>query len=241
MQYLSEFADELVKAVQLYGHDKYAVQNVANTLPELLRTFALSPGHAESPPMQRETMVFIHKYRRNIVTAFEQRMADDNGDMEKRQTEDLSHVHHRPAELQFGDHNTGILNVGHEDDEDADGQELPRLDEYRRLIQGAPTYPWLISNIQNEVTIDDIANNVRNIVLKSLPTARRVSRKKTTGTHNVSFRVNWEPVRFLLEKYQGDPEEAIERALTFTGLVPRYNQKPAPHTCAGHGIQSVGP
>jgi hypothetical protein len=64
MLYLSEFVDELVKAVQPYGNDKYAIQNVVNVLPELLRTFALSLGHAHSTPMQRETMVFIHKYRR---------------------------------------------------------------------------------------------------------------------------------------------------------------------------------
>jgi hypothetical protein len=163
-------------------------------------------------------------------------MADDNGTMEKRQsedgmslnevmdrwhqnTEDLSHDHHRRAEPDLND---GISNVPHEDDEDPNDKELPRLEEYRRLIQGAPTYRWLISNIQNDCTLftpgDDIAKNVRDIVFESLPAARRVSRKTPTDTHNVCFRVNWDPVHFLLkEEYEEEPEEAIERALTFTG------------------------
>jgi hypothetical protein len=132
------------------------------------------------------------------VTAFEECIADDNGTLEKRQsedgmslnevmdrwhqnTEDLSHDHRRPAEPEFEDLNDGILNVPHEDDEDTNEQELPRLEEYRSLIQGAPTYRWLISNIQNECSLftpgDDIAKNVSDIALESLPAARRVSRK----------------------------------------------------------------
>jgi len=66
MQYLNEFVGELVTIIQPYQRHKLAVQKVSEALPELLRTFALSLGHAQSTPMQRETMVLIHKYRRYV-------------------------------------------------------------------------------------------------------------------------------------------------------------------------------
>ncbi|KAL4951427.1 hypothetical protein BDW69DRAFT_186424 [Aspergillus filifer] len=77
MGYLSELADELVNVVQPYQFDEDVMRKVSNALPALLKAFALSLGHGQSTAMHREAMVFIHKYRRDVVTAFNERLLEN--------------------------------------------------------------------------------------------------------------------------------------------------------------------
>ncbi|KAL4946085.1 hypothetical protein BDV06DRAFT_209053 [Aspergillus oleicola] len=85
MGYLSEFADELVKVVRPHQLDEEIMLKVSNALPALLKAFALSLGHGQSTAMHREAMVFIHKYRRDIVTAFRERVFDDGSETRRHQ------------------------------------------------------------------------------------------------------------------------------------------------------------
>jgi len=170
------------------------------------------------------------------VPAFEKRVVDDNDETEGRQTGndmslneimdlwqqkagDLSEDLHQPGELGLDEHDNNGLP---DNDDDPLEQELPRLDEYRSLIQGAPTYSWLLSNIENECTLFTPGHNsvkdVRNGILEELPISQKISRRTAIESHSASFKINWDPGKFLLEEgYQETPQEAIERVLTFTG------------------------
>ncbi|KAL4933055.1 Pfs domain protein [Aspergillus undulatus] len=243
--YLSELADELAKVIQPYQVEDKVMEKVFTALPVLLKAFALSLGHGQSTPMHRETMVFIHKYRSDIVTAVKERLLDKFNKEEERQpenamslaeimdlwqqkSEDSPHEQSEPVELKLENicddtaSPIGECQQEEEEEEEEEKQQLPRLEAYRTLVQNTPTYQWLLLNIRNQCTLyipgQKTANGIKKGILESLPSSSRVSRQKLTESLSASFRIEWDAIRFLQEQeYQEAPEEAIERALTFTG------------------------
>jgi hypothetical protein len=67
--YMNELADELVQAIQPYQISGDILERIFEVLPELLKAFALSFGHPLSNGMQRDVMVFIHRYRRSVIVS----------------------------------------------------------------------------------------------------------------------------------------------------------------------------
>ena len=120
------------------------------------------------------------------------------------------------------------------EDEKLDGQEgeereepcekeLPHLETYRKLIQATPTYAWLLSGIRKECILytpgRGISTEIKNAILEAFPVYARVSRRSSTETLSVLFRIHWDPIYHIDKECYGDSayEESIERALTFTG------------------------
>lgn len=66
MEYLSEFANELVKVIQPYQPDEKIVQRISAVLLDLLKAFALSLGHGSPTPLHCDMMVLIHKNRKYV-------------------------------------------------------------------------------------------------------------------------------------------------------------------------------
>lgn len=66
MEYLSEFANELVKIIQPYQPDEKTVQRISAVLLDLLKAFALSLGHGSPTPLHSDMMVLIHKNRKYV-------------------------------------------------------------------------------------------------------------------------------------------------------------------------------
>ncbi|KAJ9286134.1 hypothetical protein DTO021C3_6212 [Paecilomyces variotii] len=225
MEYLSEFADELVKVIQPYQPDEKTVQRISAVLLDLLKAFALSLGHGSPTPLHSDMMVLIHKNRKYIVTVFKERLIRDNSNKERpeygndmpsgdimclRQSKNDDHAHKQ------------VQHTERQLEAEAHGHESLRLLEYRRLVQGAPTYTWLLSHVRNECILytpgQDVAKGIRNAILKSLPVSSRISHQKPTETFSVGFKIKWDPLKFLLEEYEEDPAAALEQALTFTGF-----------------------
>ena len=64
---MNELANELAEAIQPYELSDDIRGRIFEVLPELLKAFALSFGHPLSNAMQRDVMVFIHRYRRSVI------------------------------------------------------------------------------------------------------------------------------------------------------------------------------
>ncbi|RHZ70165.1 hypothetical protein CDV55_103264 [Aspergillus turcosus] len=82
--FISELAEEFANVVRPYQPDEESWQRISELLPDLLRGFAFRFGHNASSQIHRDVMVFIHKHRRNVATAFMDRCsepgrADANG------------------------------------------------------------------------------------------------------------------------------------------------------------------
>ncbi|KAJ9296780.1 hypothetical protein DTO271G3_4979 [Paecilomyces variotii] len=246
MEYLSEFADELVKVIQPYQPDEKTVQNISNILLDRLEAFALSLGHGSPTPLHRDMMVLVHNNRKYIVTVFKERLIRGSSNKERskygndmsssdimciRKSKNDDHAHkqvqHTERQLDDYDYDNNnddpvVSDMCNLPEAEAHGHESPRLLEYRRLVQGAPTYTWLLSRIRNECILytpgQDVLKDIRHAILKSLPVSPSISHQKPTETFSASFKLKWDPLKFLLEEYEEDPAAALEQALTFTGF-----------------------
>ncbi|KAL4903897.1 hypothetical protein BDW74DRAFT_185952 [Aspergillus multicolor] len=246
MGYIDEMADELFNVALPYHHVDGVMQNILDTLPGLLKSMALSIGHGSSTPMHREIMVFLHKYRRDIATAFRERLVRNNSDEEHKRagnTMSLDEIIGRwqqkdevscnlPLEVprlrddcyQGDDKDTVPPHTAEQEKESTTPAcEVSRLESYRCLVHGDPTYGWLLSKIRNECTLftpgHNVAKEIRSVILKILPVTPKVSRQSGTETLTARFKVDWDAHSFLLEQgYEESPEKAIQQSLTFTGV-----------------------
>ncbi|GKZ26323.1 hypothetical protein AbraIFM66951_002245 [Aspergillus brasiliensis] len=99
---------------------------------------------------------------------------------------------------------------------------LPPLELYSTLIRSAPVYTLLLNNIRRECLFarseSDIMGKVRKIILESLPVSTRINRQIAAETFDISFKVRWDPLKFLVdEQYEDSPEKAIGKVITLTG------------------------
>lgn len=67
--YINELANEFAQVIQPYQVSDDILDRIFEVLPDLLKTFALSFGHPLSNGMQRDVMVFIHRYRRSVISS----------------------------------------------------------------------------------------------------------------------------------------------------------------------------
>ncbi|KAL4964870.1 Pfs domain protein [Aspergillus stella-maris] len=222
MGYLSELADELVNVVEPYRFEEDVMRKVSNALPALLKAFALSLGHRQSTAMHREAMIMDLWKEREEATQYEPPGPTnfESGHFEGRYSgpmassdpleEDTEHLEDEKLDGQEGEE-------GEEREEPCE-RELPHLETYRKLIQGTPTYTWLLSGIRNECILytpgRGISTEIRNAILEAFPVYARVSRRSSTETLNARFRIHWDPVYHVDNSLY---EKSLERALTFTG------------------------
>jgi hypothetical protein len=107
--------------------------------------------------------------------------------------------------------------------ESEEEDEAPKLPpEYQDVIYKAPAYEWLISSLLREPVLVQAKPNqmdaIKKKIMKSLPSSHRVSKCRPSEAYVTTFEVIWDPVAFVKEqKYEGEPDEAIEIALTLTG------------------------
>jgi hypothetical protein len=113
-----------------------------------------------------------------------------------------------------------IMEIEEEVDE-IDENELPGLEAYKSLIRDAPGYNWLLDNLRKECVLapaePNVIGEIRNTILKALPSSSKISRRKPAEPFNMIFMVDWDPNKFLRdEEYAEEPEYAIERVITLT-------------------------
>ncbi|QGA14415.1 hypothetical protein EYB26_002068 [Talaromyces marneffei] len=179
-RYIDGLADDLAQAIQPYQLDNEIIQQLVEKLPELLKAFALTFGHHESGMMQRDVMVFIHRYRRQIVkTLNDHILMEEAGNQNRDQENQMSlnekmNLWHNSGEstqderFDNADYNDNLdtknpdVRETQDDEEEeqeedhdseADETEFPGLAAYRSLIRGAPAYNWFLNNIRRECAL----------------------------------------------------------------------------------------
>ncbi|KAI7977140.1 hypothetical protein EIK77_005345 [Talaromyces pinophilus] len=229
-RYIEGLADDLAQAIQPYQlHDK-DLRQFFGILPELLKAFALTFGHHESATMHRDVMVFIHRYRRQIVKTLNNHLSmeevehQNTDQADKMSLNEIMNLWHRSGEpaqderLDNFEHNDNLdiknfdgRKIRDEDEEEEDDNdfevdetELPGLAAYRSLIRGSPAHSWFLDNIRRECTLlapePNIIGEIRNAILNALPSSPKISRRKPAEIFNVGFMVDWDPVAFLREE-----------------------------------------
>ncbi|KAI0439912.1 hypothetical protein F4803DRAFT_529423 [Xylaria telfairii] len=98
----------------------------------------------------------------------------------------------------------------------------PRLTAYRNFVFRTEAYEWLLAGLAKEFRLMSTGLNtiqtIRQTIKSSLPSANRVSRKKLSESYRVYFKVDWDPLAFLVQQeYTVGPAEAIEGVITVTG------------------------
>ncbi|KAF4442817.1 hypothetical protein F53441_11645 [Fusarium austroafricanum] len=68
--YILELANDLYDRIKPEDPGQITQEKVDAVLPKLLKAFALKVGHCAPTQMHRDVMAFVHKYRREITTAF---------------------------------------------------------------------------------------------------------------------------------------------------------------------------
>ncbi|KAL7914154.1 hypothetical protein GGI35DRAFT_490451 [Trichoderma velutinum] len=81
--YISGLTDLLANIVIGLDLDSNAQERILDILPDVLEGFALKIGHNAPNQMHRDVMVFVHKYRHDISTSFQERNAEPDNVLDR--------------------------------------------------------------------------------------------------------------------------------------------------------------
>lgn len=105
-----------------------------------------------------------------------------------------------------------------------DDEELPDswLIAYRMFLTSNNAYEELLAQLQREFYLVpaklNIMGEIREKIMSSLPSPRKVSRKISSRSCHAIFQVDWDIVSFFsTQGYLKEPYEAFEDVITITG------------------------
>ncbi|GAP91233.1 putative Pfs domain protein [Rosellinia necatrix] len=95
---------------------------------------------------------------------------------------------------------------------------------YRDLVLHTEAYQWLRLSLLREFRLmstgPNIIQTIRQVIISSLPSIRRVSRKTPLDSYRARFIVDWDPLAFFVQQqYAVKPAEAIEGVISVTGTL----------------------
>ncbi|KAK6356038.1 hypothetical protein TWF718_000412 [Orbilia javanica] len=99
---------------------------------------------------------------------------------------------------------------------------VPQTDSFIDFMVRAPAYRWLVERLRRETILFPVEPNhmldVRERILESLPASRRISKKRSSKSFNITFVLDWNPWDFVMTRgYSKGAGDAVERAITLTG------------------------
>lgn len=99
------------------------------------------------------------------------------------------------------------------------------------LIFPTAAYQWLLNAMRQELTLmtheDHILIAIREEITRALPPIPEISIKKPIGLVKVLYLIRWNPTTFISEQqYPGNPQIALERAITLTGTLTHAQALP---------------
>jgi hypothetical protein len=107
--------------------------------------------------------------------------------------------------------------------EDAiDGVPESQVPAYLKLVFGTEAYEWLTTRLRREFrlvpTDPDTIGTIRDEIVRSLPSAPRISRKASSQTFSARFELDWDIFGFFdSQEYSAQPDEILEGVITLTG------------------------
>ncbi|XRM40008.1 hypothetical protein ABZX51_003332 [Aspergillus tubingensis] len=233
--YISELVDDLFNKVQYGQNAQKLPERIHDILPQHLKAFAIRFGQFGSTQIHRDIMVFIRRHRDEIANGLRIKYLEDQTETyvtthdTKMKLGDIMDLWDQNLEDADGELATAQFDSGAEHldvDEDIpieDGDEnLPEHTEYWNLITSSPVYEWLLGSLRRKLHLQPAEPNVqdaiRDGVLETLPSSRRVSRYDQPTIYQVVFRLNWDPASFIAEQeYDLSKEGFLGKIITITG------------------------
>ncbi|KAH7067031.1 hypothetical protein BKA63DRAFT_425181 [Paraphoma chrysanthemicola] len=239
VMYVRELVDAIEAEVPFNRYNSQILERLELVVPDLLKGLALSLGHCTKEPAYLTLMVFIYKKRRDITVALiEAFTPDDTFPASAVPWMDRTNLWWRHTDSQEQTNLDDDLDQpqsfvpdyaspsrdeeqGTNDNSSYDA-ETQALSGYRTLLLQSPPYQWFIQTLQRECRVDAMSPNhmdtVRMRVLEHLPTSRIVSRRRPSESYKVLFRIDWDPVTFLLDQgYEGNLRDVVDIVVTLTG------------------------
>ncbi|KAN0073022.1 hypothetical protein V8E54_009136 [Elaphomyces granulatus] len=230
--YISELVNGLSCKFSSEQLDDTTLEQISQTLPELLKAFALKVGHNASTQMHLDVMVFVHKHRKAIAKQFRDKYFHEES-VSDAQTSKTDKMHWKdkidfwlerqdgtqddtPPQPSINDSNNYLMSKQTEE------SNMAGLLAYRDFILNSPAYKWLLASLRKETLLAQANPNsmlaIRQDIINSLPTSHRISRKAPPEAYKITFDISWDPLAFFREQSYGEkPEKVVEKVITLTG------------------------
>lgn len=144
-RYISELADDLFRKLRSEQLDIHTVEKITRILPELLRAFALKVGHNAPSQLHRDIMIFVHRYRSEIVGLINDRYSGEK--------EVLSDAHSLDLEKDFPEES-----LSNKHDHEHDKMPLEDLmSNWYQTLEDPEAGRFPEPNF-NETSVDDLGN-----------------------------------------------------------------------------------
>ncbi|KAL3252159.1 hypothetical protein ABHI18_010239 [Aspergillus niger] len=233
--YISELVNDLFRKVQYDQDAQNLPERIHGILPQLLKAFAMRFGQFGSTQIHRDIMVFIRRHRDEIANGLRVKYLEDQTETHVSRQDDTKmelgdlmdlwdqNLEDADDDLAIPQFDSGAENS--DSDEDIlieDDENLPEHATYRKLITGSPVYEWLLGSLRRKLQLHPAEPNVqdaiRDRILKTLPSSRRVSRYDQPTVYQVVYLLKWDPVSFIAEQeYDISKEGFLGKIITITG------------------------
>ncbi|KAF5725137.1 Pfs NACHT ankyrin domain-containing protein [Fusarium mundagurra] len=236
--YISKFAGHLASRTRTLSVNKETQTRISAVLPSLLKAFALQVGHQTHAPLNRATMVFVHKHRRKIAETFENiRFSQDYEVKEK--TSELSndntnwrcYVHDWVKSVEPGPVDEQCEQMRpispepqiteQSSQEEEDSIDSPLLMHEDAILQTV-AFEWLLARLLKEIQLTPTNPNIMQAVgekiLLTLPSARFITRKALPPMYSVTIELEWNLFQFFeTQDYPKHSHEVFDGVITLTG------------------------
>ncbi|KJK62616.1 Phosphorylase superfamily protein [Aspergillus parasiticus SU-1] len=210
--YIFELVDDLFRKVQCDQAAQHLPERIHGILLRLLKAFAISEIASGLKLKYMEDELTDSQVTANDGTKMD---LGDLMDLWHQKLDDDFDIPHIDTEAERSAVDDDIPT---EDDDN----DLPGLEMYRELIVDSPVYEWLLGSLRRELDLQpagpDARGAIRNRILDSLPSSRRVSRYDQPRIYQVKFTLNWDLMAFVKEQeYDTNKEGFLGRIITITG------------------------
>ncbi|KAG5654894.1 hypothetical protein KAF25_005851 [Fusarium avenaceum] len=195
---------------------------------KLLKAFALKVGFGGPTQMHKDLMAFVHKHRSEIAEAFIRIYFDRADEVVER--EDQSACMNLQERMDLWEKNEETEQIPLE--EELEGLGLLEVTEseeavecwltaYREFAPNTEAYSWLLTQLQREFRFaseSGVIRIIRDQVLSSLPSPRRISRSMPSQSCSARFHIDWDLLGFFeAQRYSSSPEQVLPGVITLTG------------------------
>ncbi|EUC39412.1 hypothetical protein COCCADRAFT_152 [Bipolaris zeicola 26-R-13] len=229
--YTGKLAEQLFGVVNCTDLTRDALDHLSQSLPDLLRAFAVKVGYQASSPMHRDVMFYVRRDRVSVQQAFQCLIDDvlqpeepvkfDEGlgrdaiDRFMKDTEEFEDVPEQQIDAEA---------AGPEQDEKQqdESQEQSKIFDFILQIRA---YKWLVDTLRRETILkraspdlmEQIGARIRGVLLSY---GDKVSRKTPSQEYEATFELLWNPPHYLKDQRpHDDAEEVLGDTITLTGTV----------------------
>ncbi|PNP82722.1 hypothetical protein FNYG_03953 [Fusarium nygamai] len=208
--YKSEFCEAIFYQINTTNQ---SFETLKDSLPELLRSFALRLGSLGSPK-DTEVMWFIHKHRYDIARRFcEAAEGLENGEaLPETESEpfDKPDIIDWLRGLSIEKHpEIDSLHSALDEEVEAELEERPPLLDlkgYRETVFKSIAFRWLVDDLLKSITLQAIEENasvsLRRDISRHLEKDQYISKRKASKRYTVTFAANWNPEAYLREQFE---------------------------------------